>query len=283
MKILLCDDQAVIRDGLEMLLNLEKDFQVVGVAQDGAEAVELAAQKQPDLILMDLKMPIMNGLEFLREMRRNPERLLTPVLVLSAMDLTPEETSNLPPNVKGVLAKGNILKDQLLEQIRCIINRQPPTLLPKSTPSGNSMPKKKDQSPEVPRGLPQPGGRCILVAEDNPDNLFLITEILKSSEYEMIKASNGQEAIEIASRRHPDLILMDIQMPDMGGIEAIAAIRTHSGLQHIPIVAITAKAMKGDRETILATGCDDYIAKPVEPAILLTVLKKWLGKGEFND
>lgn len=69
MKILLCDDQAVIRDGLEMLLNLEEDFQVVGAAQDGAEAVELAAQKQPDLILMDLKMPVMNGIEATREIR----------------------------------------------------------------------------------------------------------------------------------------------------------------------------------------------------------------------
>ena len=84
MKILLCDDQAVIRDGLEMLLNLEKDFQVIGAAQDGAEAVELAAQKQPDLILMDLKMPIMNGIEATREIHTKFPNLK--ILVLTTYD-----------------------------------------------------------------------------------------------------------------------------------------------------------------------------------------------------
>jgi DNA-binding NarL/FixJ family response regulator len=84
MKILLCDDQAVIRDGLEMLLNLEKDFQVIGVAQDGAEAVELAAQKQPDLILMDLKMPIMNGIEATREIHAKFPNIK--ILVLTTYD-----------------------------------------------------------------------------------------------------------------------------------------------------------------------------------------------------
>lgn len=84
MKILLCDDQAVIRDGLEMLLNLEKDFQVIGAAQDGAEAVELAAQKQPDLILMDLKMPIMNGIEATREIHAKFPNIK--ILVLTTYD-----------------------------------------------------------------------------------------------------------------------------------------------------------------------------------------------------
>ncbi|MBP6178226.1 MAG: response regulator transcription factor [Anaerolineales bacterium] len=84
MKILLCDDQAVIRDGLEMLLNLEKDFQVIGAAQDGAEAVELAAQKQPDLILMDLKMPIMNGIEATREIHTKFPNIK--ILVLTTYD-----------------------------------------------------------------------------------------------------------------------------------------------------------------------------------------------------
>ncbi len=115
MKILLCDDQAVIRDGLEMLLNLEKDFQVIGVAQDGAEAVELAAQKQPDLILMDLKMPIMNGIEATREIR-------TKFPIIKILVLTTYDDDEWVFDAIRAGASGYLLKDtprqKIVEAIR---------------------------------------------------------------------------------------------------------------------------------------------------------------------
>jgi NarL family two-component system response regulator LiaR len=115
MKILLCDDQAVIRDGLEMLLNLEKDFQVVGAAQDGAEAVELAAQKQPDLILMDLKMPIMNGIEATREIRTKFPNIK--ILVLTTYDDDEWVFDAIRAGAAGYLLK-DTSRQKIVEAIR---------------------------------------------------------------------------------------------------------------------------------------------------------------------
>ena len=115
MKILLCDDQAVIRDGLEMLLDLEKDFQVVGVAQDGAEAVELAAKKQPDLILMDLKMPIMNGIEATREIRTKFPNIK--ILVLTTYDDDEWVFDAIRAGASGYLLK-DTPRQKIVEAIR---------------------------------------------------------------------------------------------------------------------------------------------------------------------
>ncbi len=115
MKILLCDDQAVIRDGLEMLLNLEKDFQVVGSAQDGAEAVELAAQKQPDLILMDLKMPMMNGIEATREIRAKFPNIK--ILVLTTYDDDEWVFDAIRAGASGYLLK-DTPRQKIVEAIR---------------------------------------------------------------------------------------------------------------------------------------------------------------------
>ena len=115
MKILLCDDQAVIRDGLEMLLNLEKDFQVVGSAQDGSEAVELAAQKQPDLILMDLKMPIMNGIEATREIRAKFPNIK--ILVLTTYDDDEWVFDAIRAGASGYLLK-DTPRQKIIEAIR---------------------------------------------------------------------------------------------------------------------------------------------------------------------
>jgi NarL family two-component system response regulator LiaR len=115
MKILLCDDQAVIRDGLEMLLNLEKDFQVVGAAQDGAEALELAAKKQPDLILMDLKMPVMNGIEATREIRAKFPNIK--ILVLTTYDDDEWVFDAIRAGASGYLLK-DTPRQKLIEAIR---------------------------------------------------------------------------------------------------------------------------------------------------------------------
>ena len=115
MKILLCDDQAVIRDGLEMLLNLEKDFQVIGVAQDGAEAVDLAAQKQPDLILMDLKMPIMNGIEATRKIRTKFPHIK--ILVLTTYDDDEWVFDAIRAGASGYLLK-DTPRQKIVEAIR---------------------------------------------------------------------------------------------------------------------------------------------------------------------
>ena len=122
----------------------------------------------------------------------------------------------------------------------------------------------------------------VLVVEDNEDNLFTMRQILAPLALELHAATSGREAIEYCRRRRPDLILMDMQMPGMSGLQATGAIRALPGGPSIPIIALTAQAMKGDRERILAAGCDDYLSKPIQPKVLLAAIKNLLSRRGDN-
>ena len=119
----------------------------------------------------------------------------------------------------------------------------------------------------------------VLVVEDNEDNLFTLRQILARRPLEIVTATSGRQAIERCRRRPPDLVIMDVQMPGMTGLQATGAIRALPGGADIPIVALTAQAMKGDRERILAAGCDAYLAKPVQPNELISVVERLLRRG----
>jgi CheY-like chemotaxis protein len=119
---------------------------------------------------------------------------------------------------------------------------------------------------------------AILIVEDNEDNLFTLRQILSLLSVELVAASSGREAIDYCRRRLPDLIIMDMQMPGMSGLQATGAIRALPGGTTIPIIALTAQAMKGDRERILAAGCDDYLSKPIQPKVLLGAIKRLLSR-----
>ncbi len=121
----------------------------------------------------------------------------------------------------------------------------------------------------------------VLVVEDNEDNLFTLRQILARRPLEIVAATNGRQAIERCRRQPaPDLVIMDVQMPGMTGLQATGAIRALPGGPDIPIVALTAQAMKGDRERILAAGCDDYLAKPVQPNELISVVDRLLRRAD---
>jgi two-component system, cell cycle response regulator DivK len=121
----------------------------------------------------------------------------------------------------------------------------------------------------------------VLIADDNADNILLLRRIIRRSgiECEYIDAQSGREALKLATERNPELILLDMKMPDMDGYEAAAALRSNEPTKHIPVIAVTAQAMLGDKERALAAGCDEYMTKPVDPALLIETLKKYLSKG----
>ncbi len=116
----------------------------------------------------------------------------------------------------------------------------------------------------------------ILVVEDNQDNMKLITEILTSLNYEVLKATDGEQSILVAEAEQPDLILMDLSLPRMDGWTAAREIKSHDALKTIPVIALTAHAMIGDRERALAAGCDDYLSKPIILRELVSKLTKYL-------
>ena len=271
--ILLVDDDMIsVR---ELGVHLREAGYRISFCLDGKTGLRLLEKQRPDLVLLDLVMPVMDGYAFLREMRRLPSLSRTPVVILSAMDIDPNTSRQLPPNVRGVLAKGNIVRADLIAKVRQALGQPSPQPAPAQTTSNGSGSATTSSSDDSDR---QTGGRHILIAEDNPDNMFFLEEILKANGYDIRQAGNGKEALRIAADDPPGLILMDIQMPDMSGLEAVQAIRANPSLRAIPIVAITARAMKGDRQNMLDSGCDDYISKPVEPDVLLQTVTKWLKK-----
>jgi len=112
----------------------------------------------------------------------------------------------------------------------------------------------------------------ILIVEDNPQNMRLIEMVLKAKGYALLKATDGEEALDVALRKRPDLILMDIQLPKLSGLEVTRRLRKTSAFSHIPIIAITAYAMKGDKEKVIESGCDAYLSKPFHTHELTEVI-----------
>ena len=118
--------------------------------------------------------------------------------------------------------------------------------------------------------------KCILVVEDQDDNMQILRDLLLSADYEMIEAVNGEEALAAVAKRRPDLILMDIQLPVMDGYEATRRIKADPALRSIPIVAVTSYALSGDEEKARAAGCDDFVPKPYSPRQLLAKVRQYL-------
>jgi CheY-like chemotaxis protein len=210
-------------------------------------------------------MPEVDGFQVLEQIRAVPHTATIPVLVLTARELTPEDRTRLAHNhIQQLVQKGSLNREELATCVRRLL-RTPAAPFP---PPEASAPQ-----PAVSR---RPGGP-ILVVEDNRDNLLVITAVLDEAGYKYITATDGQKAVALAREAPPALILMDMQLPGVGGLEAARQIKADPLLAGTPIVALTAMAMRGDREEILAAGLDDYLAKPFEPQELMRLVRRWLG------
>ncbi len=233
----------------------------VQVARNGREALEQIEQAPPDAVILDLMMPEMDGFEVLKMIRSVEKAAGLPVLILTAKHVTREELSFLKGNhVQQLIQKGDVGKDELLAAVSSMVA---PALKPTATPARPRTRK------------PRSGKPVILVVEDNADNLRTMRALL---EYKctVLEATDGRAGVEQARTWRPDLILMDAALPVMDGFAALAEIRETPDLSSIPVVAVTASAMKGDREEILARGFDGYLSKPVDHEALKTTMREWL-------
>ena len=227
----------------------------VQVACNGSDALALINGSLPDAVILDLMMPGMDGFQVLRQIRSAKRTAPLPVLILTAKHVTKEELSFLVGNnIHQLIQKGDIGKDQLLAAVAKMV----------ADPGEKSVvsAKREHRVPPV-----------VLVVEDNPDNLKTARALLADT-CRVIAAENGQEAVEQVRRHLPDLVLMDLALPFMDGFAALAALRKDEALRHIPVVAVTASAMVGDREEILAHGFDGYISKPIDEKVLLQTLRE---------
>lgn len=258
--LLVVDDNATA--ALQIQTALEENGLGVIVAGSGAEALESIRRITPDGIILDLMMPEMDGFEVLNRVRSMAWTRDLPVLILTAKELTREERRNLTHNnVRELIQKGALNRAELVERVRALLN----------TGAGTRPTRPAEPGP-VGSEVHHP---TVLIVEDNPDNLLTIEAILEKAEYRLISAGDGPAALAAVAAEVPDLILMDIQLPGMSGLEVTRRLKADPDLAAIPVVALTAKAMKGDREQILAQGCDDYLAKPIDPEALLLAVGKW--------
>jgi len=185
---------------------------------------------------LDLLLPDRNGFEVLRDIRADARLSLLPVLVVTVKDLSERERETLATQQAHVIAKGIGWRQELLRQLRGL-------------------------------RLPENAKR-VLVADDNPAGRELVREGLAGHASSIIEASNGREALKKIRETRPDLVLLDIQMPEMDGYAVLREIRNDPALQGLRVVALTAYAMQGDRERALEAGFDDYLTKPVSVANL---------------
>jgi signal transduction histidine kinase/DNA-binding response OmpR family regulator len=233
----------------------------VQAARNGTEALAQIGQAPPDAMILDLMMPEVDGFHVLKTIREFARTAQLPVLILTAKHVTKEELSFLKSNhIHQLIQKGDINKAGLLDSVARMV--APPQAQEAPLPSRR-------------RRSVHPGRPVILVVEDNPDNLRTARALLGDG-YQLVEATDGQAGVEQARAHQPDLILMDIALPVMDGFAALAALREDEALRQIPVIAVTASAMRGNREEILAHGFDGYISKPVEHEALFKLLGEFL-------
>jgi CheY-like chemotaxis protein/anti-sigma regulatory factor (Ser/Thr protein kinase) len=226
----------------------EQGFRVQ-VARNGKEALEQIDIMPPAAMILDLMMPEVDGFEVLRTIRGREKTARLPVLILTAKHVTRDELKVLEGNnIQQLIAKGAVSKKELLAAVNKMVfpyqGSEAPSLGKTSTD------KNSDKS-------------TILVVEDNPDNMMTVKALLRET-CNIIEASDGEAGLESARMFKPDLVLLDISLPGMDGFEVLAQIRKQEHLSRVPVIALTARAMKGSKEDIMAHGFDGYISKPID-------------------
>jgi CheY-like chemotaxis protein len=236
-------------------------------AETGTEALRLLGDRSFDCCVVDLRLPDMSGFELLERVQSDTALRDLPVVVFTGKELSSEEEARLKLVAKSVVLKDVQSPERLFDETALFLHRVVPDL-----------PDQKRQMLERLHGSNDVlQHRKVLVVDDDARNIFALSSVLENQEMEVLSATNGRQAIELIEHT-PDLsaVLMDIMMPEMDGYETMREIRRKPEFRTLPILALTAKAMKGDREKCLQAGASDYIAKPVNTAQLLSLLRVWL-------
>jgi len=264
-RLLVVEDNDIERETIVELL--KHDDVEISAAATGAETLRVLRESPFDCCVVDLRLPDMSGFELLETMQSDPGLHDLPIVVFTGKDLTPQEEARLKLVAKSIVLKDVQSPERLFDETALFLHRVVSDLpQPK-----RDMIERLHGSNEVLRH------RKVLVVDDDIRNIFALTTVLENHEMEVVNATNGRQAIEMVERM-PDLsvVLMDIMMPEMDGYETMRKIRNNPQFRTLPILALTAKAMKGDREKCLEAGASDYIAKPVNTDQLLSLLRVWL-------
>jgi CheY-like chemotaxis protein len=264
-RLLIVEDNEIERQSIIELLGYD-DVDISAVS-DGTNALHALISDSFDCVVLDLRLPDMSGFDLLEKIHQEPGLSEVPVVVYTGKDLSADEQAHLKAMAKSIVLKDVQSPERLLDETALFLHR----IVTELPPAKQQMLDRLHRSSDVLRD------RKILVVDDDARNIFALTSLLENHEMQVASATSGQAAIDvIRNMPHLDIVLMDIMMPDMDGYQTINEIRKAPEFRTLPIIALTAKAMKGDREKCLDAGASDYISKPVNTDELLSLLRIWL-------
>ena len=264
-RLLVVEDNPAVQLGIFELLGHD-DIDVV-TAGTGAQALKALREEQIDCAVLDLRLPDMSGFDLLEAIRDDPPLSDLPVVVFTGKELSSDEDAQLHTIARSVVVKGVELPERLLDETALFLHRV----------VGNLPQEKQKMLERLHRSDEDLVGKTVLLVDDDARNIFALSSVLERRGMKVLTATTGNEAIALVEATQGlAIVLMDIMMPEMDGYQTMQVIRASLPFQRLPIIALTAKAMKGDREKCLQAGASDYLAKPVDTEQLLSALRMWL-------
>ncbi|MEZ4722415.1 MAG: response regulator [Flavobacteriales bacterium] len=238
-------------------------------AATGQQALDQFKKQPIDCAVLDLGLPDMSGFELLKELEKVSTRAVPPIIIYTGRELSKKENEELEQYAETIIVKGVKSEERLLDETALFLHR-----------TVRNLPQKKQ---DMITGLYDTEtifqGKKLLLVDDDMRNVFALSKVLREKGFEIVKAENGKVALE-ALNKDPDMdmVLMDIMMPEMDGYECMREIRKQKAFATLPVIALTAKAMKDDRQKCIDAGANDYISKPVDVDRLLSLMRIWIKK-----
>ena len=264
-RLLIVEDNKAEQMSIRELLGHD-DIEIVN-AETGSEALNTLQTEPCDCVVLDLRLPDMSGFEVLEQMRADRDLADIPVVVFTGRELSAEEDTRLHTMARSIVVKGVESPERLLNETSLFLHR---VITDLPVEKQNMLQRLNSSDDDL-------VGRTVLLVDDDPRNIFALSSALERRGMNVLTATTGAEAIALVEET-PSLaiVLMDIMMPEMDGYQTIEQIRRNKAYRRLPIIALTAKAMIGDREKCLLAGASDYLAKPVNTEQLLSALRMWL-------
>ncbi|MDC8756403.1 response regulator [Janthinobacterium fluminis] len=263
--LLVVDDEPMQRDAIVALIG-DSDLRIVAV-DSGQAALDALRESHFDCMVLDLTLPDISGFDVLDLVGKQPGLRDLPVVIYTAQDLSRKEVAKLKRYAKTIVIKDARSPERLLDETALFLHRSHASL-------PEAQRRMLDEIHAADGGL---AGRKVLIVDDDLRNIFALSSLLERQQMQVSFAENGRDGIEVLEKDPGiEIVLMDIMMPEMDGYDTMRAIRRIPKFKSLPIITLTAKAMKGDRDKCIAAGASDYITKPVDVAQLLSLMRVWL-------
>jgi HAMP domain-containing protein/CheY-like chemotaxis protein/signal transduction histidine kinase len=264
--LLVIEDNADQRSAIAELIGGDGDVDITP-AGSGEEALQILRERRFDCMVLDLGLPDMNGFEFISRMRSELGIDDIPIVVYTGRELTRKEETELKRMAEAIIVKDARSPERLLDETALFLHRV----------EANLPEQKRQILEQLHESDPVLAGKKALIVDDDMRNIYALTSLLERHKMDVLYAESGADGIE-QLRKNPDIdvVLMDVMMPEMDGYEAMRRIRSTEEYKNLPMIALTAKAMKGDREKCMEAGASDYITKPIDAQQLISLLRVWL-------